>query len=560
MIVLPIVDRELRVAARRVATYRTRIAAALAAIILVAWKCLDFRWRGATSASQGQSLFYTLSSLAFIYSLCIGARVTSDCVSEEKREGTLGLLFLTDLKGLDVVLGKLVANSLNSFYGLLAVLPLLAVPLLLGGVTLVQYGHMVVVLLNAMFFSLSVGIFVSALSRNERKSLFGTMVLILAPTLIPFCIVFFIVAVLELIQTPAELMLFMPLLMANPIYPFLASLPLPALPFISFPTWTFWMSVGIVHVFSWLSLLVTAFILPMVWKDRPRAPKPAKGLSMIARWQNWARGNFEQRQRLRNVLLGRNPFLWLVSRDRLKPGYAWLFLLAMLAVWLWGYWHYGQVMYDFYPLVPTIFLVHCFLKVWIISEVSHRLVEDQRNGAMELLLSTPLTMQQIFRGQQMALVRQFGFPVLALCLIELWAFRHVLPVGQILPVQAVLVADLFTLMWLSMRLSLTARSINEVLLKSLLLVLVLPWVLYFLVFPFWQFTWRYFQWGRWRIGFSHQVYVWFAVCMLNNLVILAVLARSFITRAGRQPGSVPTNTKDPVPKWTTWTLRPETND
>src|SRR5205085_12178556 len=138
-----------RVAARRAATYRIRLWAALAAMALVGWKCAGFAWQGASVGSQGRSLFYTLSGLAFLYCLVIGARVTSDCVSEEKREGTLGLLFLTDLKGLDVVFGKLAASSLNSLYGLLAVLPLLAMSLLLGGVTLAEFWRMVIVLLNA---------------------------------------------------------------------------------------------------------------------------------------------------------------------------------------------------------------------------------------------------------------------------------------------------------------------------------------------------------------------------------------------------------------------------
>ena len=126
MIVLPIVGRELRVAARRAITYRIRLWAALAAMLLATWKALSWSWQSASAATQGHSLFYTLSGLAFVYCLFVGARVTADCVSEEKREGTLGLLFLTDLKGWDVVLGKLVASSVNSFYGLLAVLPLLA--------------------------------------------------------------------------------------------------------------------------------------------------------------------------------------------------------------------------------------------------------------------------------------------------------------------------------------------------------------------------------------------------------------------------------------------------
>ena len=55
----------------------------------------------------GLALFIALSAIAYIYSLRAGALSTADCVSEEKREGTLGLLFLTDLKSYDIVLGKL---------------------------------------------------------------------------------------------------------------------------------------------------------------------------------------------------------------------------------------------------------------------------------------------------------------------------------------------------------------------------------------------------------------------------------------------------------------------
>ena len=528
MIVLPIVDRELRVAARRPATYRTRLWAAMAAMALAAWKGLEFAWQGASAASQGQSLFYLLSGLAMVYCLGIGARVTSDCVSEEKREGTLGLLFLTDLKGMDVVLGKMAASSLNSFYGLLAVLPLLALPLLLGGVTLSQFGHMVVVLLNALFFSLSMGMLVSALSRNDRKAMFGTLLTVFGVTLLPYCAVFFMITVLELVDDPRDVALMLPFVMVNPIYPFLMALPLPMLPFTIAPS-TFWLSVAAIHALSWGALLIAARILPVVWKDRSGAAAPGKRLSLAAQWLLWAYGNALQRKEHRIQLLSRNPFLWLVSRDRLKPAYAWFFLLAMVAVWLTGYVQHGDVMFDFYPLVPTVMLVHCFLKVWVVSEVSHRLVEDQRNGALELLLSTPLTAGEITRGQQMALVRQFAKPVLALCVMELVVFQSAFPVLLILPVLLMLVADLFTLMWVSLRLSLSARSINEVLLKSLAWVLVLPWVVYLIAWPVWEWTWGNWHWFQasvfQRPGFGHRVYFWFAIGLFNNAFWIFYWAR-----------------------------------
>src|SRR5688572_27689924 len=81
-----------------------------------------------------------LSWLALAYAMVAGIHATADCVSEEKREGTLGLLFLTDLKGYDVILGKLSATSLGAIYAMLAILPMISLGLLMGGVTLKEVG------------------------------------------------------------------------------------------------------------------------------------------------------------------------------------------------------------------------------------------------------------------------------------------------------------------------------------------------------------------------------------------------------------------------------------
>src|SRR5206468_2120380 len=122
MTFLPVVDRELRIAARRRQTYWTRFFAALSTLALGAW---IWGWLAAEQAAsdRGLILFQTVSGLAFVYCLLGGIGITADCLSQEKREGTLGLLFLTDLKGYDVVLGKLSATSLNALYRLFSVFP-----------------------------------------------------------------------------------------------------------------------------------------------------------------------------------------------------------------------------------------------------------------------------------------------------------------------------------------------------------------------------------------------------------------------------------------------------
>ena len=65
------------------------------------------------------------------FALLVGVRLTSDCLSAEKREGTLGLLFLTNLKARDIVIAKVFSHGLRSLTMWAATLPIIAVPLLL---------------------------------------------------------------------------------------------------------------------------------------------------------------------------------------------------------------------------------------------------------------------------------------------------------------------------------------------------------------------------------------------------------------------------------------------
>src|SRR6266513_4737085 len=169
MIFLPIVERELRVASRRRGTYWNRAVAALAAILIFGG-ALFFEARQPPK-ELGKDIFNALAGLFLFSSLVAGIRYTADCLSEEKREGTLGLLFLTDLKGYDVVLGKLAATSVNSIYALLAILPVISLPVQLGGVSAGELWQSALVLLNTMFFSLAAGMLVSTLSRDGRKAM-----------------------------------------------------------------------------------------------------------------------------------------------------------------------------------------------------------------------------------------------------------------------------------------------------------------------------------------------------------------------------------------------------
>src|SRR2546425_8760588 len=100
----------------------------------------------------------------------------ADCISRERREGTLGLLFLTPLKSADIVIAKGLAHGLRAATLLVAVLPVLTIPFLLGGVSW-QHG-LTAALTNfsAICWALAAALVSSSGSRSGLRAMVGAMV------------------------------------------------------------------------------------------------------------------------------------------------------------------------------------------------------------------------------------------------------------------------------------------------------------------------------------------------------------------------------------------------
>ena len=155
---LPVAHRELKQASRKPMTYYSRsLSALLAGSVCLALIYAAFSGDLAPAAC-GQTIFYSLSALAYLYVCIDGALLTSDSLSSEKREGTLGLLFLTDLKGYDIIAGKLVPYLSRSLYCLVAAFPASTLGFLFGGLSMSDYLLMMIALANALFFSSTLGL------------------------------------------------------------------------------------------------------------------------------------------------------------------------------------------------------------------------------------------------------------------------------------------------------------------------------------------------------------------------------------------------------------------
>src|SRR5436190_13623867 len=110
MNVLTVIGRELRSQARQPFTYWVRV---VGGAVLVAVAALY----GAGSAyanARGSELFRLLNGALFFAIWILVPSLTADCLSRERREGTLGLLFLTPLRAEEIVLAKALANGLRA--------------------------------------------------------------------------------------------------------------------------------------------------------------------------------------------------------------------------------------------------------------------------------------------------------------------------------------------------------------------------------------------------------------------------------------------------------------
>lgn len=474
MKILPIAERELRVASRRAGTYWLRFFVVAVLMAISAWA---YMITGRLQPQMvGKTVFYTLTGGVMFYVIFAGLRSTSDCLSEEKRDGTLGLLFLTDLRGYDVVVGKLLANSLAVFYCVLAVLPVLAVPLLMGGVAVAEFARLAGVIVNTLFFSLCAGMLASALSKSPRVAISWTLLLILlviagGPGL----------GLIEYWLRDWE---------GNYEYGFLATSPV--FSYFSgvdefykrgFGT-AYVVSLISVHGVAWLFLVLSSLIVRRSWQDKPATVKRLKWSGAL---RDVLEGDADVRHDFRTTLLNQNAFYWLATKPRQKAQWTWTPLAIAVVAWVWGILEAGGQWFNPGMYATTVIAIAVTLKAMIGAEAGRRLLEDRKVGALELILSTPLTVKEIVRGQRLAIQRQFNLPILTLLIIAFvlllagaahhdmggqdrryWIWTGV--AGSI-----VFLADIAALFWMGMWHGLSAKNPKHAFGLAIGPILVLPW-------------------------------------------------------------------------------------
>ncbi len=350
------------------------------------------------SASMGRTLEQLLCIVGLHFVLR-APMLTAGVLAEERRNQTLGLLFLSGLGAGEVFASKFLSSALIAFTNLLAIFPMLALPFLIGGVSFDLFRAILCALPTLMLFVLAVSLLASVLTREDGvavvlASALGALLCALPPAVY-----------LAQAQFSSGPRLSLWWLRLSPAYG-------PYLVWSGFGSGfgagqqaEFWQNLALTLSWSALALGAAGFALTRIWRER-EVEGQAPGWR--ERWRELVHGGRESRRRLARLRMEVNPFVWLAGRDRQPATLGWLVVGGIVLSWLlcWMAWPAR------WPSVPNFFLTATLLNsvlAWLTRHTAAQaLGQTRRDGAYELLLTTPLEPSEIVGGAIEALRRHFG--------------------------------------------------------------------------------------------------------------------------------------------------------
>ncbi len=400
MTILPIIIRELRAEARRPVNYWLRTFGAAAMTIL-----FGVLLSNQPNTHSGKQAFDMMSLLIFFGIWIVVPILSADCISREKREGTLGLLFLTPLRAIEIILGKGSIHAMRSLTLIIAVFPVLAIPFVLGGITKADVLCSLVLDLTALCLALAAGLLASSFARQWSRALILAEIFAACFALIFLKLMLFVVGLRSgnLLEV-ARIVLHMFFFTSQNLWMGLGGVPAVNS---TLPT-AISLLAGAVLIF-FLVMLFAAFRLKSSWQENAPSLRQEWLQKTFCTPRYWL-GTFQRRNHER---LSRNPVGWLqqYSWSARLSKWGWCFVIISFISWLIGT--------DFTMLHQGCNLLKHGLLASIAFSAVSSFQREKQNGALELLLVTPLQEGQIIRGRLWGIWGQFlpAFFILILSVI-----------------------------------------------------------------------------------------------------------------------------------------------
>ena len=464
MISLPIIFREFRVAARhkRTFVFRSVFGGLLAFMALMF--VIIMKFSGGSSGS-GYYLLQMFSWLIFVLLFVFAPAVTCGCIADEKKQGTLGLLFLTHLNSADIVLGKFVSRGLDLVLLFLSATPFLFVPVLMGGVNWEVTFSAVLCISSLLVLALAFGVFASTYSRFTAQAVISGYVGLILYNV-----------VMGILPQLAEFLSKGGAWQSFAIWVFdYCKMASPALA----------LAVGGTHnafvSFLWSGSVALVLVGLSVWK----LPRTLQTESFRQPFWRSVRGWFSPSVRTirkrtgSGSMIDRNPLLWL-SYSRYGNWMMQLIVVAIICVL--AAWAYTALSGDigravFWGSLKGIgWLLGFCIRILILVSVARSFATEKEDGSLELLLTTPITNRQIVQSRVVSVLLRFGLLYGLACVLQLasgitgdlgiWVFELVSDISGLLYLMAV---GLWISVW--------SKTVTQSIMLTIFAVILVGWFL-----------------------------------------------------------------------------------
>lgn len=399
---LPMFVRELRREARSGSQYWLRVCGGL---ILLGLFLLLWPSSPQSPAALTRYLFAATHSAMLGSILIFAPALTADCLSSERREGTLGLLFLTPLTPWSIVVGKSLVQIGRAAVLWLATIPIAAVVFLLGPISWLDVAIAVAIQFSALLLALAGGLVASSLTRRATSAILLGEILAIFFTLLLFVCAGAMFYHLNgpgfrnLLSLPQGLRLAGELTSGLLIMDGWSRI-LPTLPGgKGLPAWL--VSLAAAQMFSvgglWLSSVAAAFFVKRSWRDQSHSP------AALRRRRKWLAPRFRipAFQRSMRKKLGRNPILWLENYYVGERVSKWV-LFGLI-----GLMEMPMVLDDSGDLAGMRTLVVLLILVGICFQAARSYQRERQTGVWELIMVSPLSTRSLVFGRLQAIWSQF---------------------------------------------------------------------------------------------------------------------------------------------------------
>ena len=384
----PLIERELRAALRKKMAGLRFWTAVIGAGITVAYLSL----RSGSPTNSGQTLFHFLLFLSSA-SVFETVHLALDLIAMERRSGTLGLLILTGLSTGQIFLSKLAGAVVVQLSCGLALLPCFAVCFLLGGVPGSAFLAAAVLIPNLILFTLSTCLAASTLARDEDGAMMmaagiGGLVCLLGPA------VYYASVWLAPAPLDESWLLISPLWGVKLVWDFFRTGSLAQ----------FWWNSAMTLAW-WLTLAgIAAWVLRRTWREEAESPTFRLLWPSICGQE---KGFSAEPSRADREWLSPNPFVWMALRDKRSVRMAWAGTIGIAALWGLGYCLAPRAWGSTVSALVGASALNAVVGMAAMFAAAKRVSEDRRNGALELMLTTSLQVEEIMDGQRQALALAF---------------------------------------------------------------------------------------------------------------------------------------------------------